>query len=167
MNELGIHRAHLVGHSLGGAVVARLAARWPEKVDRLVLAAPAGPFERRRIVAYALPLLATARHAKPRFLRLLVTDAARAGATTLLRAGRELVGDDTLAHDLHAIRAPTLLVWGDHDPLVPVERAEEYRQAIPDARLVVVRGAGHVAMSDRPAEFAQTVLDFAGARPSS
>ncbi len=86
-------------------------------------------------------------------------DSLRAGLVTLYRAATQLLGDEALREELSAITAPTLLVWGERDPLVPLRLATEYAQAIPDVRLVVVE-AGHVPMVDRPDEFARAVLDF-------
>ena len=157
---MGLERPHLVGHSLGGAVCARVAALWPEEIGRLVLAAPAGLLERRRPEAYALPLAAALRHMRPAFLRVVLRDSLRAGLLTLHRAARQLLGDDALRDELASIAAPTLLLWGERDPLVPLRLADEYERSIPDARVVVLAGAGHVAMADRPAEFAHALLDF-------
>lgn len=158
--ELGLERPNLVGHSLGGAVCARVAALWPHSVDRLVLAAPAGLLERRRVPQYALPLAAAARHMRPAFLRVVLADSLRAGLHTLYRAGTQLLGDNALGEELASISAPTLLLWGESDPLVPLSLADEYERAIPDAKLVVLAGAGHVAMADRPSEFADALLRF-------
>ena len=157
---LGLERPHLVGHSLGGAVCARAAALWPERVDRLLLAAPAGLLERRRALQYALPIASALRHASPRFLPVLAADALRAGVPTLYRAGTQLLGDDGLRGELDRIAAPTLLVWGERDPLVPPQLAEEYERAIPHTRRVVLAGAGHVPMAERPREFADAALEF-------
>jgi pimeloyl-ACP methyl ester carboxylesterase len=157
---MGLERPHLVGHSLGGAVCARTAALWPEAVDRLVLAAPAGLLERRRFPRYVLPLAAAARYAGPRFLPTLLGDAVRAGPRTLSRAGRELLRDESLEDELGAVAAPTLLVWGARDPVVPPAAAERYLRALPDARLVVVPGSGHLPMVEQPDAFARAVLAF-------
>ena len=163
--QIGLERPHLVGHSLGGAVCARVAALWPETVDRLVLAAPAGVLERRRAIRYALPLAAAVRQARPRFLRVLLSDSLRAGLPTVYRAGAQLLADDELRDELASIAAPTLLLWGERDPLVPLALAAHYQRAIPVARLVVLEGAGHVSMVERPDAFARAVLDFVGEPP--
>jgi pimeloyl-ACP methyl ester carboxylesterase len=55
---------------------------------------------------------------------------------------------------------PTLLVWGDRDQLVPLAAADAFTAALPDARLVVVAGAAHVPMLERPDETAAALLDF-------
>jgi pimeloyl-ACP methyl ester carboxylesterase len=55
---------------------------------------------------------------------------------------------------------PTLLVWGERDRLVPVAAADAFITALPDARLVVVAGAAHMPMLERPDETAAALLDF-------
>ena len=72
---------------------------------------------------------------------------------------RELLREDVLA-DLHAITAPTLLVWGERDPLVPPSVGELFRAELPHARLELVRGARHVPMVERPMEFCRLLTDF-------
>ena len=157
LEEVG--RAHLVGHSLGGLVCARVAARRPDLVDRLVLVAPAGSLPRRSFPGHALPLAAALRTASPSFLRLVVADSLRAGPMTVWRAARELLREDVLP-DLHAIKSPTLLVWGEHDPLVPPSVGELFRAELPHARLELIAGAHHVPMVERPVEFCRVLDDF-------
>ena len=55
---------------------------------------------------------------------------------------------------------PTLLVWGDRDPLIPPHQAREFLDALPDARLELIAGAAHVPMLERPDELSRTVLEF-------
>lgn len=160
IDAFGLERAHLAGHSAGGAVCARVAALWPEAVDRLVLAAPAGLLERRRMRENVVPVALTLRYAQPRFLPVLVGDALRAGLITLYRAGGQILDDVTLREELSSIRARTLLIWGERDHLVPVRLAADYERAIPEAHLVVLERAGHVPMVDRPAQFCDAVLEF-------
>jgi pimeloyl-ACP methyl ester carboxylesterase len=165
VRSVGLERAHLVGHSLGGLVCARLAIRHPELVDRLVLVAPAGVPER-SLVGSVLPLASSVASASPAFLRRLVGDAVRAGPVTLLRAARDLLDDD-LRDELPALLAPTLLVWGGRDPLVPVRHARTFRSLIPDVRLVVLRDAWHVPMVEQEAAFSEAVTAFlAGHEPT-
>jgi pimeloyl-ACP methyl ester carboxylesterase len=152
-------RAHLVGHSLGGLVCARVAALRPELVARLVLVAPAGALERRTIRAHALPLALALTAARPSFLRLLAADALRAGPRTILEAARAVLSDDVLP-DLRAIRAQTLLVWGDRDTIVPPSIGELFRAQLPHARLELLAGARHVPMIERPQAFAALLDEF-------
>jgi pimeloyl-ACP methyl ester carboxylesterase len=61
---------------------------------------------------------------------------------------------------LAAIRVPTLLVWGDADARSPITIADQFLEAIPNARLVVLRGAGHLSNLERPDEFTAAVREF-------
>jgi len=61
---------------------------------------------------------------------------------------------------LGSIAAPTLVVWGEDDPLVPVRDAWEFGERIPDARVVVYEDTGHVAMLERPDAFNALVREF-------
>jgi pimeloyl-ACP methyl ester carboxylesterase len=61
---------------------------------------------------------------------------------------------------LPAISAPTLLVWGRNDWIVPVAGAYEYEQLIPGAKRVIFEETGHLPMLERPARFNQLVEEF-------
>jgi pimeloyl-ACP methyl ester carboxylesterase len=159
MDAAGLGNARLVGHSMGGAAAARLAARRPERVEALVLVSPVGMPSGRRAAGYVLPLLSALRMARPRFLATLGLDAVRAGPGAVARGGLYAARAD-VREEAQAIRAPTLLVWGDHDPLVPAALADAWVQAVPSARLVVLRGAGHVPMVERPEQFAAALCEF-------
>jgi pimeloyl-ACP methyl ester carboxylesterase len=161
MQALAIPRATFIAHSMGGCICIRLAARYPDAVERLVLVAPAGVPSERTLVGYFLPLLIALRYTTFRFLPILFYDAMRAGIPTLLRAIQDLLTQDIRA-DLPAVCAPTLLIWGEHDSLVPPTFAEILRSAIPGARLLLVKGksAGHIVMFDRPRECNSAMLAF-------
>ena len=155
----GLHRFAVAGHSLGGAAAARLAAARPELVEALVLVSAVGMPSGRRLEGYALPLLASLRGARRSFLGRLALDAVRSGPDALLRGALYATRCD-VREQAREIRVPTLLVWGDRDPLVPAALAREWLRAIPHARLVTLRGAGHVPMVERPAELAEALAAF-------
>lgn len=165
MGHLGLTRAHVVGHSMGGFIAAELAADVPERVDRLVLvdaaAFPVGwsPFRN------AVSLARAALYMHPTFFPVLVADALRAGPLTLLRAAREVAVTD-LGTRCEEVRAPTLVVWGEHDRVIPLEVGERLATCLPDGELAIVEGAGHNPMWDRPAAFNRVVLDFLTAHRS-
>jgi pimeloyl-ACP methyl ester carboxylesterase len=146
--------AVVVGHSLGGLLAAQLAAARPELVRALVLVAPVGA--PRPVTGYAAGLLGALRLAPPSLLLTVGADALRWGLPALAR------GAWAATHTVFAgrIEAPTLLVWGARDRLVPPALAESWRSAIPDARLEVVAGAGHVPMLETPERFNELLHDF-------
>jgi pimeloyl-ACP methyl ester carboxylesterase len=150
---------HVVAHSMGGYLTIRLAARRPDLVRRLVLVAPAVIAGSRPIQAYPFALVAAAFAASPTFLPLLALDSLRAGPLTILRAARRLLADD-VKEELQAIIAPTLMVWGARDPLVPPSLGPLMQANLPHASMLVLPGAGHVPQYDRPYQFNEAVLAF-------
>jgi pimeloyl-ACP methyl ester carboxylesterase len=161
LDDEGLAGSDVAGHSLGGLIAAELAAQRPEAVRRLVLVAPAGVPTGRGVAGHILPLLATARDAPPALLAHALRDGLRAGPASLLRGGLHAVRHD-IRDDLAFVRVPTLLVWGERDPLVPRHLADEWTHALPDVRLVVLPQAGHVPMFDAPADLAGHIRDFLG-----
>jgi len=164
MDSAGLERAHLVGHSMGGYICLNLAASRPEAVRRLVLVAPAGVPTGRSMVGHLGPLLGAARYATPSFLPVLIRDALRTGPATLWRMARDLLAEDVRL-DLRRIEAPTLLIWGERDPLVPPAIGDLLREEIPDSRLLVLERSAHVPMFDRPEEFDAALLAFFAGAP--
>jgi pimeloyl-ACP methyl ester carboxylesterase len=156
LDAAGIERPALLGHSLGGLLAAQVAMR--TELERLVLIAPVGLPTGRGLAAETLELVVSGR-LTPSFLPSIVRDALRCGPENVLRGGLYARTLD-LGESLGTIAAPTLLVWGDRDRLVPFALAERWRNAIPDARLVVVEGAGHIPMVQSPSLVAEAVLEF-------
>jgi pimeloyl-ACP methyl ester carboxylesterase len=155
----GLERASVVGHSLGGHAAAQLAGRDPDRVDRLVLAAPVGVPTGRRLAGHALPLALSLARGRPAFVPLLARDALRTGPASLLRGALEAARAD-LRHELAAVRVPTLLVWGERDALVPAALGDVWREALVDVRLARLPRAGHIPMFEAPDAFVEVVLGF-------
>lgn len=166
MDAVQLPRAHFVGHSMGGYVCMRLAVSRPELVRSLALAAPAGVPAYPSVYREVIPLLASVRSVTPSFLPLLTFDAIRMGPAMLLRAARELVRED-IRDAIGAIAAPTLLIWGEHDILVPPRCGDVLLKGIPDSRLLILPNAGHVVMYDSPAQFNVALLSFLAGDPAS
>ncbi|GIW06255.1 MAG: alpha/beta hydrolase [Dehalococcoidia bacterium] len=172
LDDLGIRRASVVGHSFGGRVAIVLAATQPERVDKLVLVASAGILPRRTVTYHlkvrtsrlarrllAAPPLARVRPALERRLydALGASDYANAGP---LRSTFVRVVNQDLRPLLPRIQAPTLLIWGEKDEATPLTDGEIMAREIPDARLIVYRGAGHFAYLERAEQFAADVRAF-------
>jgi len=171
LDELGVERAHLVGHSHGGRVSIALAADEPERVGRLVLVDSAGlrpkrgwRYRRRVAVAKLGRVIATVGGGPGR--RLQERMRARVASRDYLEASeamrgtfRALVAAD-LSDRLPRIRASTLLVWGDRDEDTPLWMAHRMEELIPDAGLVVLEGAGHYSYADAPGQFGAVARRF-------
>jgi pimeloyl-ACP methyl ester carboxylesterase len=155
--SVGLENVDLVGHSLGGLVAAEVAAREPERVRRLVLVAPAGIPCGLGLATRSFRLLETLYDVRGR-LPTVVRDAVRAGPLGLLR-GVVFVSYRDLRAELAAVRAPSLLVWGERDRLMPVAIAKEWQQALPASRLVLLE-CGHVPAWEAPNELAACLLAF-------
>lgn len=149
----------LAGHSLGALVAVRVAASRPELVRRLVLIAPPGLQPRSSPLHLGVPLLTSLARSRPGILRRLVVDAARRGPANVVRGALHAARAD-VSDELAAVRAPTLLIWGERDRLVPATAGAVWLAAIPASRLVVLAKAGHVPMIETPAELAAAVAAF-------
>lgn len=172
LQEAGVGRAALVGHSFGGRIAIALAARQPARVSRLVLVASAGIRPRRRAGYYAR--VAAAKLARRFFSlpgwgatgeRIIARISGRLGSRDYRAAGPmrptlvKVVNED-LTSLLPAIQAPTLILWGDQDQEVPRSAMETVAAGIPRSRLVVFGGAGHFPFLDMPEKFCGMVKDF-------
>lgn len=162
LEVLGLAAVDVAGHSMGGQVAIHFSAHHPERVRRLVLVDAAGiprPVTPRHVARFAMEIAPLWRWGDPSFLPTIVGDAWTAGPRTLFRSIAHIVRDDVRPL-LGSIRAPTLVVWGEGDTWVPLAHALKLRRAIPDASLVVLRGAAHMPMVDRPEAFNRLVLRF-------
>ncbi|MBO0777849.1 MAG: alpha/beta hydrolase [Ktedonobacteraceae bacterium] len=162
IETLGLERVHLIGHSMGGYICMWIAAQRPTLVERLVLVAPAVMPRPESVPGYFIPLFNSLLHTTPSFLPILSYDILRAGPVTLWQAASDLLLLRDVHAEMSAVRAPTLLVWGESDYLVPVDLAPIVRDGIAGARLLLVRRAGHVPMFEQHAYFNQAVLAFLG-----
>ena len=132
--RLPLEPCHLVAQSMGGVLAARLALEQPERVARLALVATSGGVDVRRLGASDW------------------RSGFQAGAPAL---PRWFVDDRTdLTARLPGIRAPTLLLWSDGDPVSPVSVGRFLERRIPGARLEIIAGGTHSFAQERPDEVA-------------
>jgi 2-hydroxy-6-oxonona-2,4-dienedioate hydrolase len=159
VEALRIERAVWVGHSFGAQVLVELAIERPNLVDRLVLVSPTVAPEARTVMSQAARLLLDATREPPALLRLLAREYLRTGGHRLLEIGRVAVAD-RVEEKLPLIEAPTLVVRGERDPLVPERWAKQIASLLPNAELVVIRGAPHAVQYACPEALAQELLAF-------
>jgi pimeloyl-ACP methyl ester carboxylesterase len=176
-----------VGHSLGGAYAAALAARHPARVTRLVLAAPAvGPavglgVHLLGMRAARLAFLPTKQFIRwslrvtthdPRRIdeeeidelaRTLCNPVAAKSFMDVVGAGltaRGLRSELRLLDELREIQVPTLVLWGRHDQVVPVSNSAVVMDLLPDAELRLFEDSGHMLILEEAARFNRLLLDF-------
>ncbi|HEX8051670.1 MAG TPA: alpha/beta fold hydrolase [Thermoleophilaceae bacterium] len=173
LDELGVERVHVVGHSHGGRVAICMAAEHPERVARLLLVDAAGVPPKRGMKYRAKVSVAKAGKVAGRVGASGLQDRlrARVGSTDYLNASEEMratfrlvIGQD-MTERLPRIGATTLLVWGDQDDDTPLWMAHRMEELIPDAGLAVFEGAGHYSYADDPARFGSVARLFLCEQP--
>jgi pimeloyl-ACP methyl ester carboxylesterase len=188
LETVGVQRAHILGSSHGGAVVLKLAAMAPERFERLLLVSPANPFARQYhpVVRFYLSGLGKMFMRLAPFtpgriwdygIGRMYADPGAIAAGTGLGYARPLRVKGTMKYllsclktfndDVEALRdelamiakIPTLLIWGDRDPVVELESGHQLQKAL-RAQMVVMQGAGHLPYEEAPQEFNRIVLEY-------
>ncbi len=177
LQELGLERPALLGHSYGGMLAAELAAHRPDRVSRLVLAAPLGlwledtpvadffvltPSERDPLLWYdPQSEVAQAYGRRPEDpVERMEADLDR--TKTLSAVGKFVwpIPDKGLPKRAHRIIMPALLLWGDSDGIVPPAYGPAFRDLLPNAILQVIEQCGHIPQMERPDAFQAAVEAF-------
>jgi pimeloyl-ACP methyl ester carboxylesterase len=183
MDRLGLARASLIGNSIGGRIAWKFAAEYPARVDKLVLVSPDGfespgfEYGRKpdvpsfvRLMRLALPASVLRMNLAPAFgdPAALTDDLVTRYHDLMLAPG---VRDAMIARMeqavlqdpvplLRRIQAPTLLLWGERDAMIPFANARDYVGALAHATLVPLAGLGHVPQEEAPARSLQPVIAF-------
>lgn len=167
LDRLGVERAHLVGLSLGGMTAMRVAARNPERVDRLAVLCtaahlpPATAWEERAAMVRAQGAGAVAAAVVQRWYTpqyLAAHPGVRAESEAMVAATPaqgyagccEAIAALDLRDDLAAIIAPTLAIAGADDPATPPAKLDEIAAGVKHGRLLVVSDAAHLANAEQP-----------------
>jgi 4,5:9,10-diseco-3-hydroxy-5,9,17-trioxoandrosta-1(10),2-diene-4-oate hydrolase len=189
MDAVGLDEADIAAHSHGGSVAMMLAARHPERVGRLILFAPANPFcdlghqlirfyQTRFGMWLARRIPSLPRMLKATALSRMYGDPSRVSVDALdgYTEGLDIPG--TVDHVLQIVRRwsvdmgilrsaltglapkPTLLIWGDRDRAVGLNSARELQRTLPQSRLLVLPGVGHIAFEEMPEVCNQAMRDW-------
>jgi 3-oxoadipate enol-lactonase len=186
LEHLGVPRAHVYGISMGGMVASFLAVDAPARVDRLILAStlPRGTAIRTgallRGLSIARCLAQPAREAEACLVKRILSPQFRARHPDEVRRIQELARARpashlgllkllaaAAAHDVSArlpeITAETLVIVGEHDPLITLASQKELLRRLPHATFDVITGAGHDLSTEAPHRAAARVLAHIGA----
>jgi 3-oxoadipate enol-lactonase len=173
MRELGVNRAHICGLSLGGVVAIAMYDAAPDACASLILADtfavhPEGRAIHQRSLAGSSDLRAMAEARVNVLLAQPADPAVRAEVIETMgridpaayRIGAEAVWLADQRERASLIAVPTLVLVGAQDLVTPYDLSAELVDLIPDARLQVIEGAGHISNGERPGEFNAAIEEF-------
>jgi pimeloyl-ACP methyl ester carboxylesterase len=177
LDALNVKKAHLMGVSMGGWVVAKTTIDHPERVERLVLVDSAGVrFDPLPTVEMLTPgeneadlesFMRLIFFKPPKFPAPIARDfinRAREGEWVIRKTAAAMFSmDDVLDGKLGRITAPTLILWGKQDALLPLLSGEKFQAEMPDANFVVFDNCGHVPNQERNPAFLKEVETFLSA----
>jgi pimeloyl-ACP methyl ester carboxylesterase len=199
---LGIERATIVGHSLGGGVAMQFAYQFPERCERLVLVSSGGLGREVSALLRSLSapgaeyVLALGCSQRVRRAGIKVGGwLSKAGIrptpalSEVWRSYSSLSDPETRTAFVHTLRSvidvggqrvsaldrlylasevPTLIVWGDRNPFIPVSHGRDAHESMPGSRLEIFEGSGHFPHRDHPERFAALLTDFIeGTQPAA
>jgi pimeloyl-ACP methyl ester carboxylesterase len=174
LSDLGIERPSLVGLGFGGWIAAEMATMAPRDIRRLVLVGAMGlkPAEGDILDQALLSYIDYARagfrdpQAFERVFGSVTTDQLVdwdiCREMSFRIAWKPYMYSQTLPHLLGTVRAPSLVVWGDEDKIVPPSAGERYRDLLPQARLEIIPSCGHYVDMERPDALAALIEAFLG-----
>ncbi len=187
VDQLGLSNFSIIGHSMGGKMAWGLAAAVPDRVQALVLMAPDGYPETKDIGTkpYEMPeIMGVIKYCLPKFLvRKSIEQAffdpqalndstvnryydmlrAPGVRSAILARSNQTIYTDPVPR-LQNIKAPTLLIWGEQDQMIPSSNAQNYAQVLPDSQTVVLPQLGHLLQEERPDVALAHVMLFLNAK---
>ncbi|RDJ32672.1 MAG: alpha/beta hydrolase [Crenarchaeota archaeon] len=176
LKEISVSSPYLIGSSLGGQICAEYVSKY-DNVKKLVLVSPSGamsqstPALEAYVMAALYPTEEGAKNAfehmagdeqvDPKIIhgfieRMQLPNAKMAFMSTLLG----LKNANDITEHLKKIESPTLIIWGDKDPVIPFEYSSSFVSAIKDCRFFNMEQSGHTPYVDNPELFAETVVSF-------
>jgi len=185
---LGLERFSLAGNSLGGYLSWIYAYAHPEKVENLILVDSAGfqlkmPWMLK--FASTWPFSMFSRHMMPRFMmadaveqvygdperiapgvreryfELAMRPGGKSDYVEIFKMLGRTFSQPDVSDGIAEISVPTLVMWGDKDTWIPYpEQVENWRRALPQAKLIIYQGAGHIPMEEMPVETARDAREF-------
>lgn len=179
MSELKIEKAVLVGNSLGGWIAALTAVKYPNRVEKLVLADAAGLLPPTGIdfdeiyqlnnstrdeiranlkLIFASPVLANNEALVDQFLTQRITTGDGYTINSLIESIKRK--EDFLDNRLGEIKKPTLIIWGKQDGLLPLSDGERFNKGIAGSQIIVFDPCGHAPQFERAKDFNEAVLKF-------
>jgi len=180
LEKLEIKNPMLIGSSLGGQIIAEYTLNNNDAVKKLILISPSGVMKHSTpaLDAYVMAALypnqeaaksafemmsGSSKNIDPKIVesfvkRMQLPNAKMAFMSTLLG----LKNSQILTEKLSSITVPTMVVWGELDPVIPVKYADSIVSTIKDCRFYRMDGCGHTPYVDDPETFVKIVMEFLG-----
>lgn len=186
LDEQKVDKAVLCGLSMGGYVALAFLARWPERVQALILCntrsgpdTPEGRASRMDTARNAFEkgvaviargmvskvLSGKTQRERPELVTHMEAMMAQQSPAAVAAASRGMAERPDRTPMLGSIRIPTLIITGAHDELMPLATSRAMHEAIPESQLVVLPGAAHLSNVEAPELFNRSVREFLHAHP--
>lgn len=162
----------LLGHSFGGRIAIKFAAKYPEKLAGLILVGAAGLNERKKTKIFfflifsklgrffcRLPFLIKFQPRLRKILYFLAKSDYASLSGTMKETFKKIIAEDLRLY-LSQIKVPTLIIWGEKDKIVPLKTAYLIKEKIPHSVLEVFSQVGHNPHLERPEIFTKKILNF-------
>jgi len=178
LKKINIKKPVLIGSSLGGQIIAFFAANYSHMLEKLVLVSPSGimknttPALNAYVMAALYPneeaaknafemMTGSGKYVHPKIVegfvdRMNLPNAKMAFMSTLLG----LKNAELITKQLPSIDVKTMVIWGENDPVIPIEYSQSFISGIRDCRFYRMDGCGHTPYVENPEKFAKIVLDF-------
>jgi pimeloyl-ACP methyl ester carboxylesterase len=172
LDELGLDRPMIVGHSLGGWMAAEVVVWYRERVKKLVLSNAVGirvkgtpiahifAMNPQELVSASFDNLAAALPLMPAEFNTEYLLSQYRQRTTLAALAWNPGYDPKLERRLQRVKCPTLIIWGQNDRLVPVAYADAFHRLIANSALVKLEGTAHMPMFEMPREWSRHIVEF-------
>jgi pimeloyl-ACP methyl ester carboxylesterase len=172
IKEKNWHKFYLLGHSFGGGLSLKIAANFPEKIEKLILCAPA-IIRRKRLKTYlfywlaffgkkifSLPGLRSLRPYAQRLVYKLAGVRDYYVADGVMKETMKQLHQEELEGFLEKIKIPVLVVWGEKDDVLPVKDAHEIKEKIRNSELKIIPKAKHSPHREVPDQLAEIIINF-------
>lgn len=178
IDGIGIQNAILIGSSLGGQIIAELAITEPKLINKMILVSPSGVVNYSAIVLdvyIGAAISPTQENVRNAFLmmngqnkdvdskivnnfikRMNTPNAKNAFLSTIMSNKESKISCEKLAN----VSIPSLVIWGECDPLIPKDNADLFLSCIKNCQFVEMKKCGHTPFVDKPKKFSKIVLEF-------
>ena len=167
IRDNNIREPILVGHSFGGAVAAKLAILHPEIISKLILVDASAIRESNLKTELSIKIAGIFKYFLPKKTREFIlklfkfdtSDYALIVNPHLKETFRNIISEN-LAPELPLIKTPVLVIWGEKDIETPLKEGRLIAKLIPNAKLSVIKNAGHHVFLEKPEEFIKQIKEF-------